>query len=157
MGSVLAPSRADMPCHYRHHHTCQDAAGDNLEEHVGQAVGGVVDVAEAGVSNGLGKDQRPAEADEARCEGEAGDTCGNGSEAGSHGRPYCLSARAAPRAAGAVVTLRETTGLECSLRSRGRVPLIAIPITSGRLPTLADVGRHRRYGSRAAELVLAAK
>ena len=74
-----------MPCHHRHHHTRQDAPGDDLEEHVGQAVGGVVNIAKAGVANGLGEDQGPAEAHEARCEGEAGDTCGDGSEAGSHG------------------------------------------------------------------------
>ena len=46
-----------MPCHYRHDYACQDTAGDNLEEHVGQAVGSVVCVAETGVSNGLGEDQ----------------------------------------------------------------------------------------------------
>ena len=54
---MLAASRADMPGDDRHHHTSEDAPGNNLEEHIGQAVGGVVGVAEAGVSNGLGEDQ----------------------------------------------------------------------------------------------------
>ena len=54
--SMLAPSRADVPGDDRHHHTGEDTPGHNLEEHVGQAVGGVVGVAEAGVSNSLGKD-----------------------------------------------------------------------------------------------------
>ena len=44
------------------------------------------------------------------------------------------SARAAPLEAGAVVTLRETDK---------RVPLIVPPITSGRLPTLAEFQRSR--------------
>jgi hypothetical protein len=46
-----------MPCHYWHHYPCEDTAGDDLEEHVGQAVGSVVCIAETGVTDGLGKDQ----------------------------------------------------------------------------------------------------
>ena len=54
---MLAPSRADMPSDHRHHHPSEDAAGNNLEEHIWEAVGGVVGVAEAGVPDGLGEDQ----------------------------------------------------------------------------------------------------
>jgi len=50
-----------------------------------------------------------------------------------------FSARAAPLEAGAVVTLRETTVLELLARLAGHVSLIAPPITSGRLPTLAEL------------------
>jgi hypothetical protein len=46
-----------MACHDGHHDTGKDAPGDNLEEHIGQAVGRVVRVAEAGISNCLRKDQ----------------------------------------------------------------------------------------------------
>ena len=46
-----------MPCHHWDHYPCQDAAGDDLEEHVGQAVGSVVCIAETGVTDGLGEDQ----------------------------------------------------------------------------------------------------
>ena len=47
----------DMPSDHRNHDASEDAAGHDLEEHIRQAVGRVVGVAEAGVPDGLGEDQ----------------------------------------------------------------------------------------------------
>jgi hypothetical protein len=81
---VLISARSDVTRNDRDHHTGEYAACHDLEKHVRQAVRGVVGVTEAGVTDGLGEDQRPAEADESCSEGQPGDTCRDGSETGFH-------------------------------------------------------------------------
>ena len=82
--AVLRSACPDVPRHYRNDYTRQYAAGDDLEQHVGQAVGGVVGVAEAGVADCLGEDQGPPEPDESGREGQACDSCGDRGKTGSH-------------------------------------------------------------------------
>ena len=88
MSGMLATAASDMPCDDGNHHSSQDAASHDLEQHVRQAVGGVVGVAEAGIPDRLGEDNRSTEADESRRESQARDTGSDGTQTGSHARSF---------------------------------------------------------------------
>ncbi len=74
--AVAPVLRVDRAGEQRHDEGRERAAGDHLEDHVGQAVGRLVDVADAAGAEGAGQHGDPPEADRPGQHRDAGDADG---------------------------------------------------------------------------------
>jgi hypothetical protein len=97
---LLAVAAGHGTGQHRHHEAGQGSAGHHLEEHVRQRVDGGVGVADAGRADRAAQRRRPAEADDARHDGDQRDAGRGAEQAGAepagepHGsRPSRSSAR----------------------------------------------------------------